>query len=104
MPGLVDLLLHVAVFLGGATLVLLSLQSAIRVLVLPRSVRDHLARVVFLGMRSIFNLRTRNARTYEERDDIMALYAPVALLTLPAVWLVVVLLGYMAIFWAIGAG
>ena len=32
----------------------------------------------------------------------MALYAPVSLLALPAVWLTLVLLGYMAMFWALG--
>ena len=33
---------------------------------------------------------------------MMALYAPITLLLLPAVWLVLVLVGYMGMFWAIG--
>ncbi len=104
MNGVADLLFHAFVFLVGATLVLFSVRSSIRVLVLPRSVSDQIGRVVFLGMRSLFDLRTRKAKTYEERDDIMALYAPVSLLVLPAVWLAVVFVGYMAMYWAIGVG
>ena len=49
-----------------------------------------------LGLGNIPAKRDPDAETYEERDDIMALYAPVALLTLPARWLVV-LVGHMAI-------
>ena len=33
---------------------------------------------------------------------MMALYAPITLLILPAVWLVLVLVGYTGMFWAIG--
>jgi hypothetical protein len=43
------------------------------------------------------------SRDYEGRDAVMALYAPVTLLALPAVWLVLVQLGFMAMFWALGA-
>ena len=35
-----------------------------------------------------FRLRMRKVTTYEERDRVMALYAPLSLLVLPAVWLV----------------
>src|SRR5262249_11917468 len=42
------------------------------------------------------------ASTYERRDRIMAYYAPIALLSLPVVWLMLVWLGYTLIFWAIG--
>jgi hypothetical protein len=54
-------------------------------------------------MRRLFDMRARKATTYEERDAIMAVYAPLTLLTLPAVWLVFVLIGYMGMFWALGA-
>jgi hypothetical protein len=34
----------------------------------------------------------------------MAMYAPVSLMLLPVVWLLLVLVGYMGIFWALGTG
>jgi hypothetical protein len=104
MAGLVDVLLRLLGFIAGIGLVLLAVRSAIRILILPRNVNDQIGRIVFVGMRSIFNLRTRKADSYEERDAIMALYAPVTLLLLPVVWLLIVLVGYMAIYWAIGVG
>src|SRR6185436_6416983 len=69
----------------------------------PRSAPVRLTKAVFGTSRSLFNLWTRRATSYEERDRAMALYAPITLLVLPAVWLVLVLLGYMGMFWATGA-
>lgn len=92
---------RVLVFLLGVSLVLVTLFSAIRAFVLPRSANDRLARIVFLNIRRIFNFITRRAHSYAARDRIMAYYAPTSLLTLPAVWLVLVLVGYMSMFWAI---
>ena len=86
-----DLLLRAALVLLGATVVALTCASAIRTFVLPRSAPDELTRLVFLAMRALFDLRTARARSYGERDRIMALYAPVSLLVLPIVWLALVL-------------
>jgi hypothetical protein len=95
------LAVRVLVFLLGVSLVLATLFSCIRTFVLPRSANNRLSRIVFLGIRRIFNFIMRGARTYAAHDRIMAYYAPVALLALPAVWLVLVLAGYMGMFWAI---
>jgi hypothetical protein len=97
---MVLLVLRVLVFLAGATAVVLALLSAVRTFVLPRAASDRLSRVVYVFMRRLFNLWVRRQRTYLERDRAMALFAPVSLLTLPAVWLIVVLLGYTGIYWA----
>ncbi|MSP13371.1 MAG: hypothetical protein EXR62_10500 [Chloroflexi bacterium] len=96
------ILLRILVFFLGMAIVGATLISAIRSFVLPRSARDQLSRAVFLTTRFFFTLRTRRAVSYEERDAIMALYAPVSLLILPAVWLVVVQFGYMCMYWALG--
>jgi hypothetical protein len=92
---------RVLAFLLGMSLVLATLFSAIRTFVLPRSANDRLSRFVFLSTRKVFNFMMRWARTYTLRDSIMAYYAPVSLLLLPAVWLALVLAGYMNMFWAI---
>ena len=40
--------------------------------------------------------------TFAEKDDIMAMYAPISLLALPMVWLAFILIGYMCMFWSLG--
>lgn len=94
--------LRVLLFALGMSLVVVTLRAAIRQFVLPRSAPDGLTRAVFLAMRSIFDLRLHRATSYADRDRVMAMYAPVTLLTLPVVWLALVLAGYAAMYWAIG--
>ncbi|MBV9121284.1 MAG: two pore domain potassium channel family protein [Chloroflexi bacterium] len=95
------LVVRVLVFLAGVGLVGSTLISAIRTFVLPRGVADRLSREVFRAVRKLFDLRTKRAKTYLERDRAMALYAPVSLLVLPVVWLLLVGAGYSAMFWAL---
>lgn len=85
----------------GVYLTVIVLLSAIRTFVLPRGVLDNLTRRAFYVIGRLFTLRARLAETYLERDRVMALYAPVALLSLPVVWLSIVMAGYMAIYWAL---
>src|SRR5713101_3767230 len=92
----------VAVLLAGAAVVAATFLSAITTVVVPRGVPVRLTRIVFLLVRQVFALRSRFADTYEERDRAMALYAPLSLITLPVVWLAVVLGGYTAVFWGLG--
>ena len=91
------------IFVSGVALAAGTLLSAMHTFVLPRNVQDRLTRVVFLVMWQFFRLRLRAERNYDRRDQIMALYAPLSLLSLPPVWLALVLLGYTGIYWALGA-
>lgn len=92
----------VVVFVLGAVLVAFTLSAAIRAVVVPRGTPVFLNRIVFVGMRRLFDLWGRRANTYEERDRAMAFYAPLSLLSLAFVWLLLVQAGYTAMFWAIG--
>ena len=47
-------------------------------------------------------MRVRRAASWEAADRIMSRFAPFALLTLPLVWVAVVLVGFMPIYWALG--
>lgn len=96
------LALRILTFTGGATLVIYGLYSAIVVLVLPRSAANKFANMVFLTVRSIFDTLTHHSPSYEARDRIMALYAPISVLLLLPAWLLLELVGFMGIFWAIG--
>ncbi len=85
----------------GLFLVIGTLVSAVKTFVLPRAVNVWLTRVVFRVVGFIFRLRAKKAQTYEQRDEIMALFAPLALLIMPAVLLTLILVGYMFLFWAL---
>ncbi|HVW33957.1 MAG TPA: hypothetical protein VHL53_15590, partial [Acidimicrobiia bacterium] len=76
--------------------------SAISTVVVPRGVPVRLTRVVFLAVRRGFELRSRFADTYEERDRALALYAPLTLIILPVVWLALTLVGFTGMFWGLG--
>ncbi len=84
----------------GLGIVTGTIISAIKTFVLPRGVNVWLTRVVFRIVGIFFRFRSRQA-TYEERDKIMALYAPVALVIMPLALLSMLLVGYMFLFWAV---
>ena len=99
---IIDAVIRAIVFATGAIIVVWTLTSAIRSFVLPRSDNVFLTRLVSQAIFRGFQLRLRWTGTYEQRDRIMAFFSPVALLTLPVVWLACIALGYTAMFWAVG--
>ena len=88
--------------LGGGALAIWVLLTAIRTVVVPRGEPVLLTRWVFVGMRGIFDLWGRRAKTYEQRDRWLAMYAPMALVALPVSWVTLVLGGFTAINWGLG--
>jgi len=86
------------IFLAGAYIVVYTFLSAVKTVVLPRSANTSITRWVFRITNMMFQFRLRRVRTYEDRDRIMALYAPISLLILPMAWLVGILLGYTLIY------
>ena len=89
------------VFGAGLALILWTLISAIKTFVLPRGVNVWLTRVVFRATGSFFRWRARRAVSYEERDRIMALFAPLTLVLIPLVVLSLIMLGYIGLYWAL---
>jgi hypothetical protein len=87
---------------AGSALVLWVLASAIQTVVVPRATPIALTRVHFLAIRRIFDWAARPSRIYETRDRVLALYAPIALVLLPGVWLTLLTIGFTAIFWGSG--
>ena len=98
------LALRIVTGLGGLMLVITTLSAAIRSFILPRNEVVRLNIWVFRSIRLFFDLAARLANSYEQRDRIMAHYAPVALVALPVVWEALVGLGYTSMFWALGEG
>ena len=93
---------RVLAFLTGAAIVLGTLASAVKTVVVPRAEPVLLARWVFVSLRKPFDMRVRRAATWEDSDRIMSRFAPFALLTLPLVWVASVIVGFMPIYWALG--
>ena len=97
-----DVVVEVLWFGLGLLLLAFVLDSAVRTFVLPRGVATVLTRVVFVGLRTVFNAMANLARTYDGRDSVMALYGPIGLLMLPAVWILFTLVAFAAMFHALG--
>lgn len=95
------LAIQVVVFVLGAAVVVYTVRSAIRTLVVPRGEQIFLTRLVFQVIRWFYKVRTDRANSFAARDRIMASYAAMSLLALPPVWLVLLCLGYTAVFWAL---
>jgi hypothetical protein len=87
--------------IGGIVVVVWVLLSAVRTVILPRGEVVVLTRWTFLSVRKLFEIPLRSAKTYEARDRAMAMYAPIGLITLPAVWVALCIAGFTAIFWGL---
>jgi hypothetical protein len=98
----VDVVVKVLWFAGGVVVMLLVLDSAVRTFVLPRGEAAFTTRMVFVGLREVFNRLARFTRSYEGRDRVMALYAPIGLLVLPLAWLMLVMVAFTMMFHALG--
>ena len=88
-------------FVVGVVLVVVTFDSALRTFVLPRGSSVRLTRLVWAGMRKGVLAGRPAQKTYEGRDRVMALYAPLTLLLLPFVWLLLVMTGYTLMFKAV---
>ena len=95
-------ILRLLVFLLGLAIVARAVFSAIQTFVLPRSANDRLSRFVFGATLSVFRLLLRKTRTYQQRDRIMAFFAPIGLLTLIPTYLILIFLGFAGMYWALG--
>ena len=101
--AVLEILLRIIAGLGGAWLVIFTLSAAVRSYVLPRSERVFLTRQIFRWTYRLgFRWRLKRSRDFLTTDRLMALFAPVALLINPVVWMALIILGYGGLFWAIG--
>jgi hypothetical protein len=89
---------NVALIAIGLAAVFFVLDAAIRTFVVPRGAVVLFTTVIFIGVRKFLNLFTPARKGYEQRDRVYALYAPMALLALPAISLLLVFGAYACIF------
>ena len=100
MPPVI--VIRIVVGLLGAAVVVTTALSAIKTVILPRASRSLISRTLFLAVRRLFNRFAHDRRPFEERDRILAMYAPLALVLLPGVWVALTVAGFTAIFWGTG--
>jgi hypothetical protein len=92
--------LQILLFVVGVALVLAILGSALKTVVLPQGGLPRLAQVDFaLVHRLLIHRRSSGSRATAMR----ALYAPVALVSLPLVWMILMVIAFTCIFWGTGS-
>lgn len=96
------IVVRVLVAVLGGGLVLWTLGSAIKTVVLPRASTSALTRVHFRSLRVVFDHLASPRRSFATRDRIMAVYAPLGLVLLPGVWVVIIIAGFTGVFWGTG--
>ena len=94
---------YLLAFFSGAFLVMVTMFSAIRTVVVPRGERVVLTRIMFSFVRWCFLIAASYMKDYKARDTVLARYAPTTLILLPVLWALGVLIGFAAMFWSIGA-
>lgn len=92
--------MEIIVFMAGAIIVVYVVQAAVRTVILPRSAHVRLSAVVFGTVVVTFRWLAGRSKSYERQDQILAIIAPVGMLMIPTAWMLLVMVGYGAMFWA----
>jgi hypothetical protein len=95
-------LAHVAAAVAGTLLVVVTLVSALETVVVPRAGVTRLTWAHFVSIRRVFDAVAHPGRDFLARDRMLALYAPLALVTLPGTWVTLVIVGFSWIYWGTG--
>jgi hypothetical protein len=93
--------LEVLAFAAGVILVIGTIVSAVRSTVLPRASQARVPALSVRVVRGATRLRTKRSASYEERDRVMAMVAPLALLLTLVIWMLIIVVAYAVMFFAI---
>lgn len=96
------IILRIVLFVLGILLIVWPFLSAARTFVVPRSQPQKLNTFLFRINRHFFDILAKRQESYEQKDRMMALYAPLTLLMLVPFWLLITAVGYSFIYWAMG--
>jgi hypothetical protein len=88
----------------GAIIILATGWSVLGTLVVPRRIRSRIPRMVFLVTRTVFRFFADRTSSYERRDRILAIQAPVQLIGQVVAWLALYQLGFGLLMWSSGNG
>jgi hypothetical protein len=93
---------RVVALLAGVAMVLFTVASAIKTVVVPRAISSLITRRLFRMMRSIFHLLAHPKHSYARRDRVLAYFGPVTLIMLPGVWVLLTAIGFTGVIWGLG--
>jgi hypothetical protein len=88
-------------FVGVSVLVLV-LDAAIRTFLLPRAANVRLSHLISRSIEHIFSMLAHSKRPYEKRDQILALFPSMVLLSYQGLWLALTLIAFAFGFVAAG--
>ncbi|MDQ3985477.1 MAG: hypothetical protein M3280_03155 [Actinomycetota bacterium] len=86
-------------FILGIALVVWNGSSVLRSLIVPRGLSSKLSQVVATMVRKAFLMVVNRSTSYETKDRVLALLAPVFLMTILFTWISLFLLGFALILW-----
>jgi hypothetical protein len=93
--------LHALALAAGVVIVLGVLVSAVETVVMPRLGFTRVTRFVFAVVHRIVVHRWGSS---ERRKHLLGLFAPLALVSLPLVWVMLIILGFALFLWGIDTG
>ncbi|MGD0378955.1 MAG: hypothetical protein ABSC30_03115 [Acidimicrobiales bacterium] len=88
----------------GALIVLATGWSVVGTVVVPRRIRSHITRAVFVVNRDVFHFVADRSGSYERRDRILAIQAPIGLILQIVAWLALYELGFGLLMWPFNRG
>jgi hypothetical protein len=88
--------LHVLSFVVGALVALAVLGSALKTVVLPQKGNPRLAEFVFA---LVYRILVRRRRNDPLSGALHRMYAPVALVSLPLVWMILMMVAFTGVYW-----
>ncbi len=95
--------LRVSAVVPGVALAAYVLLSAVKTVVVPRAIRSQLTRWHFQAVARLTRLGTIRRRTsWDLYEPVWAMYGPIALLTLPLLWVTLLIGAFTVILWALG--
>jgi hypothetical protein len=83
----------------GAVIVLATGWSVVGTVVVPRRIRSRITRMVFEANRTVFHFVADKSGSYERRDRVLAIQAPVQLILQIVGWLALYELGFGLLIW-----
>lgn len=104
MPEWLERVFRVAAFVAGSLLVLGTFLSAVKTVVVPRATSLRITRIAFGVTRKFFERLAHEGRPFAVRDRILAVYAPLTFVILPLIWVLLTIIGFAGIQWAIAGG
>lgn len=94
-------MIEVVAFAAGSAVVIVTVLSAVRTVVLPHGRSARLSRWVFITVRRALAAGELAPLGARKPQELRSLGAPLALVCLPMLWLTSALVGFTAIFWAL---